>query len=212
MVLATSACALLSAAAGLSPTNQHSLVKVLHDQGCCAVVDLPQRRHHARRAGVEKPARQPDETFALDLSAAGGLARAQHDQVCPEPQIVDVVEPKKAVLRSPGPVDQRQHHARQFRSLVIEQAVSGEMHDPILPEVGAQHGIAAGIEIERHTRQSRRCQTRDFFCFMAAETQPQKLLHAHVVGRFECIPGDRFCDRRGCHGRPLSVRPWHRQH
>jgi hypothetical protein len=60
---------------------EHALIKKLHQFGRRQIVDLPQTSDHARRAGVHKSARQPDQSLALDLFAKSRLARAEHDQI-----------------------------------------------------------------------------------------------------------------------------------
>ena len=40
---------------------EHALIKKLHQFGRRKIVDIPQTRDHARRAGVHKSARQPDQ-------------------------------------------------------------------------------------------------------------------------------------------------------
>src|SRR5262245_61301997 len=72
---------------------EHTLIKKLHQFRRRQIVDIPQTRDHTRRAGVHKSARQPDQSLALDLFAQPRLARAEHDQIGVELEVVDLMEP-----------------------------------------------------------------------------------------------------------------------
>src|SRR5262249_5638785 len=72
---------------------EHPLIKKLHQFRRRQIVYIPQPRPHARRAGVHKSARQPDQPLALDLFAQSRLARAEHDQIGVELEVVDLVQP-----------------------------------------------------------------------------------------------------------------------
>src|SRR5262245_12105130 len=162
--------------------RQHAFIKMLHHLRARAIVDLPHARYHARRAGIKKSARQSDESFALDLSTKRGLARAQHHEVRGEPQVINVIEAEKSVSRPPGPIDQREHNTRQFGVLIIEQTMRCEMHDPILPQIRAQHRIAAFIEIQSLQISLAGCQSHDLIGFVPAEAESHKILQAQVGG------------------------------
>ena len=100
------------------------------------------------------------------------LAGAEHHEVRAEPEVVNVIEPQKPILRMAGAVKQREHHARQFRVLVIEQAVRREVNDPVAAEIAAQDRIAAGIEIQGLKCRPGGRQALDFVGFIAAEANP----------------------------------------
>src|ERR1043166_6979847 len=76
------------------------LIKMLHQFSGGVVVNFPERRDHARGAGVHESASQTDQTFASDVFAKTSAARAQHDEVGGQVQVVDVVQTQKSVLRT----------------------------------------------------------------------------------------------------------------
>ena len=85
---------------GSETPNEHAFVEALHQLRGRAIVDLPQTRDDAWSAGIHEPACKTDEPFAADVLSQCGLTRAQDDQVCAELQVVDVVQPKKPLLRT----------------------------------------------------------------------------------------------------------------
>src|SRR5215469_87588 len=56
----------------------------------------------------------------------------------------------------------------------IQNAVCGEMYDPVLADFAFQNRIAAGFEIERRHRRSLWRKPRDPLSFGAAETKPHE--------------------------------------
>src|SRR5262245_64833293 len=77
---------------------EHLLVELRHQLRGGFVVDVPEADHHPRRPRVHKPARQSDQTFALDLLAEARLAGAQYDQIGGQIKVVDIVSAEKTNL------------------------------------------------------------------------------------------------------------------
>src|SRR5215813_15065437 len=72
---------------------EHAPIKKLHQFGRSQIVDIPQTRDHAWRAGVHKSAGQPDQSLPLDLFTQSRLARAEHDQIGVELEVIDLMQP-----------------------------------------------------------------------------------------------------------------------
>src|SRR5215475_2393871 len=89
--------------------SQHAVVEPLHKIRRSPVVYQPQTRHHSRRPGVHKTARQSDQPLAFDLLTERRLAGRERHTVRPQPQVVDVIKPQKTVLRAALLIYQRKH-------------------------------------------------------------------------------------------------------
>src|SRR5262249_61176245 len=146
---------------------EHPLIKQLHQFSRGQIVDTPQTRDHARRAGVHKSAHEADQSLALDLFAQSRLASAEHDQIGVELEVVDLVQPQKSVLRFPLLVNKREDQPGKFRALAVEQTVGRKMQDPVLTQLSAQGQGAAGAEVSRFEPCPSRSQRNDALGFLA---------------------------------------------
>src|SRR5207253_11165651 len=139
-----------------------------HEFRGCPVVDAPKAGDHPRSAGVHKPARQADESFAFDLFAKGRLTSAQDHKVSVQSQIVNLIETQKTILRLALPIHQRQNNSGQFRMLTVNKPMRSEVHDAILLKIGARRGRAIGDEINSLKSLALWHQRRDGVCLGAA--------------------------------------------
>src|ERR1700743_2983095 len=58
-----------------------AFVELVHQIGRGGVVDVPEGRDHARRSGIQKGARQPDQFVAATVYAGSRTAGRKHDEV-----------------------------------------------------------------------------------------------------------------------------------
>src|SRR5262245_51678858 len=64
---------------------EHALIEQLYQFSRRPIIHFPETGDHARRARIEKAARQAYQSFALDLFTQSGLTGAEHDQISREP-------------------------------------------------------------------------------------------------------------------------------
>src|SRR5262245_28676838 len=76
-------------------------------------------------------------------------------------QSIDVAQPEEAILRLSFAVEHGQNNARLLRLLVVHDAVSGEMDDPITIERSGHRSGPTRIEIKRLQRGSVGNEPRD---------------------------------------------------
>ena len=80
----------------------------------------------------------PSPTISLP---SGGAARAEHDEIDRELQVVDVVQSEKAVLRFAPFIEERQDDARQLWMIVVDNPVRGEVDHAIVRQRGTHRSL-----------------------------------------------------------------------
>ncbi len=135
-----------SACCGSQPLADHPRVERAHECDAGAVVDRPEARHDAPRAGVEERTREIRRALATDALADRRFADAQHDQIGRHVQVVDVVDAQEAVLGAAVLVVQRQHDAGELRMPCVEQRVRREVRDAVIGPVQAEDRVAIGLK------------------------------------------------------------------
>ena len=121
---------------GSRATRAETTIERCHELGGGRVVHRPQAGQYTRRPRVHERPGHADQPFATDLLAEGRAAAAQHDEVGGEIQVHDVAGGQEAVLRPALAVEQRQHEPREIGMAAVEEAVRGEVNEPVVREVG----------------------------------------------------------------------------
>src|SRR4051794_22464671 len=106
---------------------QQTLIEVSHQLRGGPVIDIPECRNDPGRACIHEPAGEADEPLTFDLASKRCLAGAQDDEIRPQRQAENLVQPDQPVTRPAVLVNRREYESRQLRMYAVEETVRREM-------------------------------------------------------------------------------------
>src|SRR5204863_4373096 len=130
--------------------SEHVLVEPLHEFGGGLIVHEPKADYEFFRPGVHEATRQSDQSLATHRLADTTLARTHDNEVNRQVQLVDVSQSQIPILQLTSFVHHRKNYAGEFRVLIIEYSVRGEVNGIELSEKRTRYGRPVRFESNGH--------------------------------------------------------------